>query len=69
MEAARHPFPVSSTARTIGEQKAKVKSISSSRDVFAVVEVRGSQELNERVMDQIQRLVGVRETSTPIALD
>jgi hypothetical protein len=25
MEAARHPFPVSSTARTIGEQKAKVK--------------------------------------------
>jgi hypothetical protein len=26
MEPARHPFPVSSTARTIGEQKAKVKS-------------------------------------------
>src|SRR6266403_51802 len=25
MESARHPFPVSSTARTIGEQKAKVK--------------------------------------------
>src|SRR5437667_121793 len=131
MEAARHPFPVSSTARTIGEQKAKVKSISKrasvhivdkfgllgmdgheglyrrgngtwqvarlcsadrgharsqngrcllgsrrharsqngrcllgSREVFAVVEVRGSQELNELVMDQIQRLVGVRETST-----
>src|SRR5437867_3565981 len=35
-----------------------------SREVFAVVEVRGSQELNELVMDQIQRLVGVRETST-----
>ncbi len=26
MESARHPFPVSSTARNIGEQKAKVKS-------------------------------------------
>jgi hypothetical protein len=33
------------------------------------VEVRGSQELNKLVMDQIQRLVGVRETSTHIALD
>src|SRR5437773_3392656 len=116
MEAARHPFPVSSTARTIGEQKAKVKSISKrasvhivdkfgllgmdgheglyrrgngtwqvarlcsadrgharsqngrcllgSREVFAVAEVRGSQELNELVMDQIQRLLAVRETST-----
>jgi DNA-binding Lrp family transcriptional regulator len=40
-----------------------------SRDVFAVVEVRGSQELNELVMDQIQGLTGVRETSTHIALD
>src|SRR5258707_12612657 len=34
-----------------------------SRDVVAVVEVRGSQELNKLVMDQIQRLVGVRETN------
>jgi len=25
METARHPFPVSSTVRTIGEQKANVK--------------------------------------------
>jgi DNA-binding Lrp family transcriptional regulator len=40
-----------------------------SRDVFAVVEVRRSQELNKLVMDQIQRLIGVRETSTHIALD
>jgi DNA-binding Lrp family transcriptional regulator len=40
-----------------------------SRDVFAVVEVGGSQELNRLVMDQIQRLIGVRETSTHIALD
>jgi DNA-binding Lrp family transcriptional regulator len=40
-----------------------------SRDVFAVVEVRGFQELNKLVMDQIQRLIGVRETSTHIALD
>jgi len=40
-----------------------------SRDVFAVVEVRRSQELNKLVVDQIQRLVGVRETSTHIALN
>jgi len=40
-----------------------------SRDVFAVVEVRGSPELNQLVMDQIHRLIGVRETSTHIALD
>jgi DNA-binding Lrp family transcriptional regulator len=40
-----------------------------SRDVFAVAEVRGSQQLNELVMDQIQSLIGVRETSTHIALD
>ena len=40
-----------------------------SRDVFALVEVRGSQELNELVMDKIQGLIGVRETSTHIALD
>jgi DNA-binding Lrp family transcriptional regulator len=40
-----------------------------SRDVFAVVEVRGTEELNRLVMDQIQRVVGVRETSTHIALD
>jgi DNA-binding Lrp family transcriptional regulator len=37
-----------------------------SRDVFAVVEVREFQELNKLVMDQIQRLIGVRETSTHI---
>src|SRR5438132_11066114 len=36
MEAARHPFPVSSTARTIGEQKAKVKSISKRASVHIV---------------------------------
>jgi hypothetical protein len=41
----------------------------SSGDVFAVVEVTESQELNKLVMDQTQRLVGVRETSTHIALD
>ena len=40
-----------------------------SRDVFAVVEVKGTQELNKLVMDQIQRLEGVRETNTHIALD
>jgi len=40
-----------------------------SRDAFAVVEVRGSQELNELVMNQIQRMIGVRETNTHIALD
>jgi DNA-binding Lrp family transcriptional regulator len=40
-----------------------------SRDVFAVVEVKGSPELNKLVMDQIQRLAGVREISSHIALD
>lgn len=40
-----------------------------SRDVFAVVEIRETQELNKLVLDKIQRLAGVRETSTHIALD
>ena len=40
-----------------------------SRDVFAVVEVRNSQELNKLVLDKIQRVEGVRETNTHIALD
>jgi len=40
-----------------------------SRDVFAVVEVRDSQELNKLVLDKIQRIEGVRETNTHIALD
>ena len=40
-----------------------------SRDVFAVTEVRDSEELNKLVMDKIQRLSGVRETSTHIAIE
>jgi hypothetical protein len=40
-----------------------------SRDVFDVVEVAESQELNKLVMDTIQRLEGVARTSTHIALD
>jgi DNA-binding Lrp family transcriptional regulator len=40
-----------------------------SRDVFAVVEVKETQELNKLVMDKIQRLQGVKETNTHIALD
>jgi DNA-binding Lrp family transcriptional regulator len=40
-----------------------------SRDVFAVVEVRDSQELNKLMLDKIQRLEGVRETNTHIGLD
>jgi len=40
-----------------------------SRDVFAVVEVTGTQELNKLVIDKIQRVEGVRETNTHIALD
>src|SRR5439155_26389121 len=40
-----------------------------SRDVFAVAGANGSEELNKIVMDQIQRLVGARETSIHIALD
>jgi hypothetical protein len=38
-----------------------------SRDVFAVVEVAESQELNKLVMDTIQRLERVAGTSTHIA--
>ncbi len=40
-----------------------------SRDVFAVVEVAESQELNKLVMDTIQRSEMVSGTSTHIALD
>jgi DNA-binding Lrp family transcriptional regulator len=40
-----------------------------SRDVFAVVEVKETQDLNKLVLDKIQRLEGVRETNTHIALD
>jgi len=40
-----------------------------SRDVFVMVEVIGSQELNKLLKDHIQRLVGIRETTTHIALD
>lgn len=40
-----------------------------SRDVFAILEVGGTKELNKLVMDKIQRLDGVRETNTHIALD
>ena len=40
-----------------------------SRDVFAVVEVAESQELNELVMDTIQRPERVAGTSTHIALN
>ena len=40
-----------------------------SRDVFAVMEVRDSQELNKLVLDKIQELEDVKETNTHIALD
>ena len=40
-----------------------------SRDVFAVIEVREPQELNKLVMDKIQKLEGVRDTRTHIAID
>lgn len=40
-----------------------------SRDIFAVIEVRESQELNKLVMDKIQKLEGVRDTSTHVAID
>jgi DNA-binding Lrp family transcriptional regulator len=40
-----------------------------SRDVFAVSEVRDSEELNKLVMDKTQRLDGVRETNTHIAIE
>lgn len=63
------------SSRNVAQQVAGLSGVKmadacwGSRDVFVVVEVRGSQELNELVMDQIQRLLGVRETSTHIALD
>lgn len=40
-----------------------------SRDVFAVIEVGESQALNKLVMDEIQRLEGVREANTHIAIE
>lgn len=40
-----------------------------SRDIFAVIEVKESQELNKLVMEKIQRLDGVRETNTHIAIE
>ena len=40
-----------------------------SRDIFAVIEVKESHELNKLVMDKIQRLEGVRETNTHIAIE
>jgi hypothetical protein len=40
-----------------------------SRDVFAVVKVAESRELNKLVMGTIQSLEGVAGTSTHIALD
>jgi DNA-binding Lrp family transcriptional regulator len=38
-------------------------------DLFVVVEVPKTQELNRLVLDEIQRLEGVRETNTHIAID
>lgn len=40
-----------------------------SPDVLAVIEFRESQMLNKLVMDKIQRLDGVRETSAHIAIE
>jgi len=40
MEPARHPFPVSSTARTIGEQKAKVNRFHCSLLLLTEVRLR-----------------------------
>jgi len=40
-----------------------------SRDIFAVIEFKESHELNKLVMDKIQRLEGVRNTNTRIAVE
>jgi DNA-binding Lrp family transcriptional regulator len=40
-----------------------------SHDIFAVIEVKESHELNNLVMDKIQRLEGVRNTNTHIAVE
>jgi len=40
-----------------------------SHDIFAVIELKESYELNKLVMDKIQRLEGVRNTNTHIAVE
>lgn len=62
-------------AREIARQVASLPGVNmadacwGSHDIFAVIEVRDSQELNKLVMDKIQRLEGVRDTNTHIAID
>lgn len=62
-------------AREIARQVASLAGVKmadacwGSRDIFAVIEVKESGELNRLVMDKIQRLDGVRETSTHIAIE
>jgi DNA-binding Lrp family transcriptional regulator len=40
-----------------------------SRDIFAVVEISRMEELNKLVIERIQRLEGVKETNTHIAVE
>ena len=40
-----------------------------SHDIFAVIEFKESHELNKLVMDKVQRLEGVRNTNTHIAVE
>ncbi len=40
-----------------------------SHDKFTVIEVKESHELNKLVMDKVQRLAGVRNTNTHIAVE
>ena len=40
-----------------------------SHDIFTVIEVKESHELNKLVMDKVQRLAGVRNTNTHIAVE
>ena len=62
-------------AREIARQVASLPGVKmadacwGSHDIFAVIEVKESQVLNKLVMDEIQRLEGVRNTNTHIAID
>lgn len=62
-------------AREVARQVASLAGVKmadacwGSRDIFVVIEARDSQELNKLVMNKIQKLEGVRDTSTHVAID
>lgn len=62
-------------AREIARQIASLPGVQmadacwGSHDIFAVIEVKESEVLNKLVLDKIQRLEGVRNTSMHIAIE